>query len=1100
MEYNLITLNPQEMLKRYDVIKTESANYAIDYNYDFIESPFLDNLIVDSIDSFEENALFYQMKKTLHKEGARWDENSLQHHILYIDFNEIFKGEVVEAEEKTDYKEEELLCNNASIETKLRFLFNPNYGVKIRFKNGDQKTFVPFDKSSSMARNCRITFIDCEIKEELDSRLQLDFNFQSIQMVLSKFYAYRGLYLTSAHRISSDERFKLNAETVIVLSDDKNTIIDKGNKIKLFKETYREKDEHGEIFWQFGEKTAESKDLTITPFDGEGIISKRYAHLINKRLGKYGYHSEQKPTADFSSEASTFQIRMPFTKGVLHAVDFNGFISEYVTNDESIWIKDIFGIPRDLRKAEIILTESMFKAHAWMEAIWLNEGHSLTADDDIMKHYFDKMDTYDHALYVGNTNISLSSTDVVKMNYQFLNTLDITKEEFEELVVKHNSQTESVKELFLNDIDDMSDDFETQSIPVWKKSLYKNRSFLHNNKVRGLLNGTKESLLLDCALGKIRVKGECRFLSCDLLAFLIFITKKIENSNFEEKFRNLSKETLFADRFFMPNEKISLSPDKYYGILRNPHLSRNEQVMLRPYIAKKDSVYDKYFSHLSGIVMLSRNSLAPNTLSGADFDGDLVKIVSQEEIVEAIKRGTYEKDKNGFTRKLAIIDIPKTTAIKETDKGSITYKIIKNTFSNSIGQISNLAIRIGEKEYFENDPKLKNKCAECTIVTGIEIDAAKTGLHPKKNIEALNESLDTNNKDYFLEANEVLSSLGKDRFFITLTCSGDNITLKRQRGKKALLSIEPKDDRPNIYKLPYFYAKEKMKQLERKDIKETDETASNEYNICFNFQMDEKWKSKLDSDLKKEVRLLVSAYYETIKFANRIYNHKLTFSKTKYSDFVLTILKIQYDSMNSPLPCGISVDVALDSTFSFISEKLIQASDAENALNYIIEKKWFYANETEREDILFHIFTTDKNEINTEIVELLTNFNNNGYNLLYYILHHIINEKLKNFTPELFEERERIKGKSEDLNLQKNKYYKDLYHIYCDSANKGEKKKIWKKLLVDFCKSKLESLFNNNLDIALRYVIANDSSDKNSDFLWDVIPEETILSNIYDEE
>ena len=58
MEYNLITLNPQEMLNRYDVIKTKSSNYAIDYNYDFSESPFLDNLIVESIDSFEEMHCF----------------------------------------------------------------------------------------------------------------------------------------------------------------------------------------------------------------------------------------------------------------------------------------------------------------------------------------------------------------------------------------------------------------------------------------------------------------------------------------------------------------------------------------------------------------------------------------------------------------------------------------------------------------------------------------------------------------------------------------------------------------------------------------------------------------------------------------------------------------------------------------------------------------------------------------------------------------------------------------------------------------------------------------------------------------------------------
>ena len=169
MKYNLMTLNPKEMLNHYDVIKTESGNYAISYCYDFSASSFMDNLIISSIDSFDENALLYQLEKVVRKPNDdTWGEDSLQHHILYIDFSEVFKNIHFDVKEKQNFKREELSIKSATVDTKLSFLFDPENGIHITFKSNDhnsvcKKTFVPFDKSSSMARNCRITFIDKEM-------------------------------------------------------------------------------------------------------------------------------------------------------------------------------------------------------------------------------------------------------------------------------------------------------------------------------------------------------------------------------------------------------------------------------------------------------------------------------------------------------------------------------------------------------------------------------------------------------------------------------------------------------------------------------------------------------------------------------------------------------------------------------------------------------------------------------------------------------------------------------------------------------------------------------------------------------------------------
>lgn len=44
-------------------------------------------------------------------------------------------------------------------------------------------------------------------------------NFIGKKFVLSKFYAYRGLYLSAASRVDTPQKFPLNEEIVIVLDD-----------------------------------------------------------------------------------------------------------------------------------------------------------------------------------------------------------------------------------------------------------------------------------------------------------------------------------------------------------------------------------------------------------------------------------------------------------------------------------------------------------------------------------------------------------------------------------------------------------------------------------------------------------------------------------------------------------------------------------------------------------------------------------------------------------------------------------------------------------------------------------------------------------------
>ena len=57
-----------------------------------------------------------------------------------------------------------------------------------------------------------------------------------------------------------------------------------------------------------------------------------------------------------------------------------------------------------------------------------------------------------------------------------------------------------------------------------------------------------------------------------------------------------------------------------------------------------NDIYTKYFGHLTGIVMVSRSSVAPLCLGGADFDGDLVNLIFDQDVAEAVKTGVYERE------------------------------------------------------------------------------------------------------------------------------------------------------------------------------------------------------------------------------------------------------------------------------------------------------------------------------------------------------------------------------------------------------------------------------------------------------------------------
>jgi len=275
-----------------------------------------------------------------------------------------------------------------------------------------------------------------------------------------------------------------------------------------------------------------------------------------------------------------------------------------------------------------------------------------------MAIYCEMLRKYDHALYVSGTNLPYGHSKYVHLSYQTINTLAFTKEQFERVLERHKSFISNPQK-YLNsfDIEESSDNNDTdpdeeridRHVPNWRRALNEDEKLADDIYIKHELKNTSKGLLTKLATGKILVEGQTRYLCRDLLPLLVSM---VENPpNFFPKY--------LYYRFYLPTDgqdanadELGLGFNSYYAFFRNPHLSRNEQYIMNRFCDTDEKtyhgrnnygsymnsrkIYDKYFGDLTGIVMVPRHSVLPLCLGGADFDGDLVSVVYNQDVVAAV--------------------------------------------------------------------------------------------------------------------------------------------------------------------------------------------------------------------------------------------------------------------------------------------------------------------------------------------------------------------------------------------------------------------------------------------------------------------------------
>lgn len=782
------------------------------------------SIIMGDGDTWQEgNAIFFQAMCILR--GEKYKEPSsdtlisdLADVILYLDFKGIFDRDADNPKA-------------ALMQKKTEAMFSPE-GITLNFGQGDAR-YLAFERSGSMSRSAMLSFVRADIYEELSRRMTVGMTLGVCQ--LSKLYAYNGLLFSSGTRIETDMLWEKDA---IVVIDNPTAVYPDADVI-----TVEDRTGIGDI--RNYERVEKKSDVKVTLFDGEGILSPALAREIDRLYcGKHIHTS--------------FQIRMPYIKGMVHEVDFHGLFREATVTK----ITDLWGVKHPIERVRMILTKSQFKGCGWMTE------NGLTFEE-----YLKRLHAYRHTLYITGVNRT-DSEQFTELNYQFLSTLALSGEQFRpadkpfdwmnECISDEDDRnseswlTKTTEEIYYRLLNDewFQFDYYVDHAPKNPKSrryrlaemLHRNDLLLAEKEYRRELDRAADTLLRDFARGNLLVRGTVAYLSADLALFLAELLKPHTdgNRNAEEIYWQLAESRPgYTTAYGLPVGCMT-------ALLRNPHIAKNEEVVVTPPY-REAFIRRRYLSHLRGVVMVEPWSLIAERLGGADYDGDMVKVIREPVICESIASHYREKanpfeDRFASRNNLPLLSIPTAEPqLRDANDLHARFEAVKSTFSSRVGQISNAALDRSILAYDENaDTDIKERRRQETetlaILTGLEIDSAKSGIKPD-----LSAYLNTDDKprSQYLKYKRLLED-AEDR----PAWYEDSFA---EQMKDYIDGTDWDSVTANVEKLPY-YAYMLKKHTPRKVIKPAPSAE------LFTFARHPNWKDNLDPSLFPPIRELIDTY------------------------------------------------------------------------------------------------------------------------------------------------------------------------------------------------------------------------------------------------
>ena len=965
----------------------------------------------------DDNALFYQTMCVLHGDAfIRAPEGQLvtdlSDVIFYMDFSGIF--------DRSGVRKKHLIRQE-----KAKALFRPE-GVSLDFGPGPHR-YLAFERSGSMSRQARLSFIREDFYDAVRRRIMMDMTIGDCQ--LSKLYAYNGLMLSSGIRIDG----------IGIDQPHRVVVIDNPTRTERNVSVITVEDDGTQSSTRKYHRVEKKEDIEITCFDGEGLISKQYARLVDEKLCGKKVHT-------------SFQIRMPYVKGMLHEVDFKDFLTLCGTDT----ITDLWGVEHSVRDVDVILTKSMFKGYGW-----------LTASGMSWNDYWNVFRMYRHALYI--TNVSKEKPEqTTELNYQFLTTVSIQGDEFRPADLPdgwdHSPETDErnwlTKQTELAYYNFCADESFRQNyflgkferVNWWERHqgkdqilaavLKKNPSFINEPIYTKRLEDEADKIVERYAVGRLIVAGDNRYLSGDLLDFLAFLLPAVPP---RKRRQRMFYSTVMTDHF---PESSFYAPQAAYAhddactLLRNPHIARNEELQLSFYDAKEErkQMRHYYFGHLTDVVMVDSNMLAAERLGGADYDGDMIKTISDPILNACVRRNytlyRYEKHKSLTNiENIPLLMIPTAQPqIRSADDWEARFETVRSTFSSRVGQICNAALDRSIIAYNENsDAAERERCREETetlaILTGLEIDSAKSGIRPD-----LDEYLThkTVKRSDFLKYKTLVEEMETRRAWYEPTHA--------TKVKAFFKKVDWDEVDSNVERLPYL-----AQQLKKNTPRIKAKPAKDEELFSFAAQQPD-WREQLDSDKLAAVDTLLRDHDACL---SRIRACRVPLKEKKRKSDVERILyaRGQEDAYDPD---------ELYALFGSLPPEKVSA-----LLCAMREQAWHLMDEDARERFLREWLPEFD-----DIYDLLTDFRFGGYRILGDIVCDMEDENTGREKKQLFRESD-------------SKAFTAMMRAFADkSASRSYRDAVTAK-----CRELLTAIVRPPL--AVRYVVALGRRE----LLWDLLPE-----------
>ena len=388
-------------------------------------------------------------------------------------------------------------------------------------------------------------------------------------------------------------------------------------------------------------------------------------------------------------------LRNAFTKGMVFPFDIVKFAEEINgASDECpdrYLVEDVWGTKRDVRDADLILTESQLK---------------LWDCYDSWEHYYSSCIENQYTFRVAKTASDYEDMDEVRqLNYQFIAPLRLTQDDVKDLIKPTVDEISDIlggdyrKTLVYLCGSKLNDDNVMYTDPV-ARAIMLNPELIGDDYILNRIHRMIKRRITDAKIGVLDARGNYQILSGDLYAlaqsmFGLPITGVLKAGEIYSKFwRDRGVDEVLCYRAPMSNE---------HSIVRQKICN------------SKQAEY--WFKYMESIAVVNAWDTMPAALNGFDFDGDLLFTTDNKALMR--------RQKN-----LPALRCIQHKAKKEivTEENLIQSNL--NGFGSQIGQITNRCTSMTSlmANYSEDDEqykvlKYRTQCMQA--VQQAEIDKAK---------------------------------------------------------------------------------------------------------------------------------------------------------------------------------------------------------------------------------------------------------------------------------------------------------------------------------------------------------------------------------------